>query len=412
MNMTQLNACRLGVYVLCFFDNAQNTFGTTMYAAVLLLSLVCIRSDAVEIVTRFAPIVTLGAIYIVVSLVGVLPSSWTVFYRIEAIPSQANWLLGLPLISLLSYFYTKNVLYKNSRREFKIVSVLMLFNLVFSGVLAENSYSFYSYGPFGYLWSPLCVYFLVSLWCILINRDSGVLLLFLFQALAALSLASGSQTKVAYLIALSSVVVLNWFPRFTATIILSVVIFVVATYVFSLSNIEIVYESSPDIGIRALMLKNAIIAAYQTGFVGVGFGTESIMNEYPEVGVYSFNWINDAFILIGVHNAFAEVFMKMGVPGLAALVYTIYNLCVPGANGDTRTVVFRRTMLALIILNLSFNVGLQSAFHMAGVAIMLGGAYAAAPKHVAANTRSRLPRRARNRRIPEPRLANGRSAHE
>ena len=96
---------------------------------------------------------------------------------------------------------------------------------------------------------------------------------------------------------------------------------------------------------------------------------------FPIIDFWSLHALDDDFLLVAPHNSFADVTMRMGVAGLAALTFALLKLAFPfgktGLGGG-----FRALMFTMIVLNLSINVGLQSLFHMTGAAMMLGACVA------------------------------------
>ena len=374
----QASSSRIGIYVLCFFDYGVHNFATIMYAAVLGLSLLCLWQAAWPLLKSFIPIWIATYAYIILSYFHVLPSAWTIFYEPEVILRQAAWVVTLPLLANLGYCYVRGVLWGRSLREFMIVTTLLLGNFLLSGIVfADWSYSEWAYGPFGYLWAPLSIYLTVAAWGVIIERQRAIVALFLIQTIVVIFWAEGSQTKLAY-ICFAFVFIMHRSGKLAARFaLLGVIAFLVVGYAWAWIGPMDLSLRDPSAAVRGLMIKNAWQAAQETGFIGVGFGTESIKNVYPELGIWSFQTIDDAFILIGTHNAFFDILMRMGVLGLACFVFVFLDLAFP-RGGTDEILTFRTLIFATSVLNLSVNVGLQSPFHLAGIAVMLGASFAAA----------------------------------
>ncbi|MET4221635.1 O-antigen ligase [Bradyrhizobium sp. LB14.3] len=364
---------RVGIYVLCFFDYGVRSYGALIFAVVILISLLCLSRSSWALLKPFVPLWLVTSAYIALSFAHILPPAWTVLYEPEAILRQSLWVFELPLIINLASCYLSLALKGHATREFVIVTVLLLANFCISGILvADWTYSQWSYGPFGYLWAPLSIYLIVAGWGAFIEPRRLIVVLFLIQAIAATLLADGSQTQLAYL-TFAAVIVFRKLGRHVATAaMIGLLGLIVSGYAWAWIDPSAV--TLRDAAIRALMAKNAFYAAEQTSFVGVGFGTESLQNYYPEIGVQSFNSLDESFVLIGTHNVFFDILMRMGVLGLAAFLWALFSLGYP-AGGSERISSYRKLLFAIMVLNLSVNVALQSPFHMGGVAVMLAASF-------------------------------------
>lgn len=371
----QGQVARLAVYALCFFDYGVREFAPVIYGIVLLLATLCVSRATKKILVPFVPLTIVTASYALLSWQRVFDPAWTILFDSGVILRQAMWIATLPLLINLGACYTKEVLRHHSAREFWTILVLLCCNFSVSGMLVSDwSYSIWSYGPFGYLWAPLSIFLTVAAWAILVDRKLLPAMGFFFLTIAVMLLADSSQTRIAYL--LVAAVILGQAKGKLVSILAFIVSasFVFGGYAWAIIDPISVASMDPNAAVRGLMVQHSYEAARTTDFIGIGFGTEGVKNSYPEMGLQQLSERDENFILIAPHNAFIDVFMRMGILGLGVLVWALISLIRPFST-DERNYPFRMVLASLALVNLSINVGLQSPFHLSGVAIMLGACF-------------------------------------
>jgi hypothetical protein len=373
----QTLCARCGIYLLCFFDYGVRDVATPIFALALLCAAASLSLRSVRFFAPFWPMWLVTGVYIALSLAQALPSAWTRFYDPALIVRQASWALTLPLLTALGYSYCTQVLKRHAAREFLIIFVLLWANFLVSGfILKDWTYTIWAYGPFGYLWAPFSIFLVAALWAVLLAQSRMATTLFAGIGVLALVLAESSQTKLAYLCALL-VIAARGNLGVARLVLIAVLMFLTAGYLWAWIDPASLAAFESNAGVRGLMVRDAFDAAQQSGFLGVGFGTEGVKNAYPEIGMPKL-WEYDAdFPLIAAHNAFFDILMRMGFVGLAAFLAVLIWFTTPKAD-DPRVAATRTLLLALVLINLAINVGLQSPFHMAGAAIMFGASYALA----------------------------------
>lgn len=363
---------RLGVYSLCFFDYGIRNFAPLFLAAALLCSVACLNTSSLRTLKAFVPLWIVGLFYIPASMLHLLDPAWTLYWHPGAVAKQALWIAIFPLLTTLAQTYVGSVLAYHLKRELWIVSLLTCANFLVSGFLISDwTYSIWSYGPFGYLWAPFSIFLTVVLWSVLVSSRYNLVILIIAVGVIGIVLADSAQTKFAYLVVMAMITVgVN--RRITALgIVLLSVGGIAAGYVWGWIDPVAAYMADPNSGIRALMAKGAFEAAHETWFMGVGYGTEGIRNYYPEVGIESFNYMDDNFIMIATHNGFFDVLMRLGIPGLASILFIFIGL-IAGPCPERGNFGFRMAIFTLVFINMSVNVALQSPFHLAGITFMLG----------------------------------------
>jgi len=135
------------------------------------------------------------------------------------------------------------------------------------------------------------------------------------------------------------------------------------------------YKIDSSSGFRAVLWGDARDAFFETNFIGVGFGTEYIRNEFGASEYTSYKVTgddSDKRLLIGTHNSIFDVALRMGLPGLAALIYMSWKIL------DRRKVINREnddiyyTIVTFLLLNNSLNMGVAAPNFMLSTALGAG----------------------------------------
>lgn len=113
--------------------------------------------------------------------------------------------------------------------------------------------------------------------------------------------------------------------------ILAGYILIACISLYSTTHWQALLEFDNNIGVRALFWKDALSALYQTNYLGVGYGTESIIPYYPSGGTirYFGSKIPSEYISIGVHSSFFQQLFNSGIAGTGLLFSWIF-CCIWG----------------------------------------------------------------------------------
>jgi O-antigen ligase len=133
-----------------------------------------------------------------------------------------------------------------------------------------------------------------------------------------------------------------------------------------------VFEIDPNTGWRLAWWKDAIEATVQNGGIGVGFGTESLRNDYGALLERdSYREEGGTFLLVGTHSAFFDTLFRTGLVGVFLFLLVLVR-CIPTANIPPLARAHCCSIFAIMILCLHSNLGLQSPMYSIGIAVCIG----------------------------------------
>jgi hypothetical protein len=152
---------------------------------------------------------------------------------------------------------------------------------------------------------------------------------------------------------------------------LFVALLAVAT-IYGIQDPSRIFAIDANTGWRLAWWKDALDATIQTGGAGVGFGTESLRNEY---GILlerdSYRDEGGTFLLVGTHSALFDTMLRTGFLGFIMLCVVIAR-CIPPSSMAPLARTHCCAMFAIMLLCLHSNLGLQSPMYSLGVAICIG----------------------------------------
>jgi hypothetical protein len=222
-------------------------------------------------------------------------------------------------------------------------------NHVFLGMLAL---SYLAFRPGKWRFTAILALLLVSAWCVAHNYFLQNTIVYLttlgFLATTIVRISADRLILAAFLVLLAT-----------------------ATFV-GLQDPGRVFEIDANSGWRLAFWKDAVEASAQVWGVGVGFGTESLRNEYSALlDRESYREEGEDFLLVSTHSAFIDTLFRLGVVGLGLLVLILVR-CFPLRRMPLASRAQCCTMFAILVLCLHSNLGLQSPMYSLGVAIGIG----------------------------------------
>ena len=132
------------------------------------------------------------------------------------------------------------------------------------------------------------------------------------------------------------------------------------------------FEIDPNTGWRLAWWRDGLEASAQTWGIGVGFGTESLRNEYSALLGRDTYWAEtEEFLFISTHSAFFDTIFRTGFIGFLLLCVVLVR-CLPHPQIEPLARAHCCAMFAVLLLCLHSNLGLQSPMYSLGVAFCIG----------------------------------------
>lgn len=316
----------------------------------------------------------LGLFYVVLSHVQAFSSAWTRYHDTSVIFQQASYLAALlPLVAASQKWWD------DSRFDLNRDTILIAIVIV--------SFFFGTAIDIVVLGSDRIVF-----------RPSVTMRNYVFIGLLALSYLAFRSEKWRSLAILMLLILFGWSiwraTYLQNTIVYSILVgflavamfripadrFMLGLFIFVLAAASIigmqdplrVFEVDPNSGWRLAWWKDALEATAQTWGIGLGFGTESIRNEYAAMLQRDqYREEGGTFLLVSTHSAFVDTIFRTGVVGFLLLCVTLAR-CFPHSRMAPLARAHCCAIFAVLILCLHSNLGLQSPMYSLGVAICIG----------------------------------------
>jgi O-antigen ligase len=321
-----------------------------------------------------------GFLYVVLSYLQAFPPAWTRYYDTGAILQQASFIgILLPFVAA-SQKWWEDSRFESNREVLLIFVVLAAFVL---GIVVDYLLGSKGVRPFMTLRNYVFIG-LLSLSYLAFRSDKWRS----FATLALLLLAGWSIWRVHFL---QNTIVYLILLGFLATTVLRVpadrmmlaliLVAIAAATLVGLQDPLWIFQIDPNTGWRLAWWNDVLAATVQTNGIGVGFGTESLRNEYSSVLLRD-TYREEAadFLFVGTHSAFFDTMFRMGIPGFLLLCFVIVR-CFPPSYMSLSVRAHCGAMFAILILCLHSNLGLQSPMYSLGVAMCIG--YLQAERHKA-----------------------------
>ena len=331
-----------------------------------------------------------GLIYVFLSYLHAFSPAWTRYYDTGVIFQQASYLaVLLPLVSA-SQKWWDDPRFDVNREAILIAVVFFAFlfgvaldiailgaegvsirplatlrNYVLLGLLALSYFAFRSRKWRTFAIAALMLLLAMSIWLHLFLQNTFVYVIILgFLTVAMLRIPADRLMLAVFLLLLISVTLIG------------------------IQDPLRVFEIDPNTGWRLAWWRDALEATAQTGGLGVGYGTESLRNEYGSTLLRdTYREEGGTFLLVSTHSAFFDTIFRTGVVGFVLLCVVLAR-CYPHAHTPPLARAHCCAMFAVMILCLHSNLGLQSPMYSLGVAICIGYLQSERRKAVVAASRA------------------------
>lgn len=318
----------------------------------------------------------LSVLYALLSVLDVFPPAWTQRFEISAIPQQALFSYAIPTtMGVLIVYLRKHLASPGGRRAVakKLLLVWLAWKLL--GVTLNPAGAtlagFLSISQMGNASSLIIVATCLYL-SMLTSSLKKYFTLVLFCVLSALSPFS---QNLAYALAFSLVWI---FPRQAKMITLGFILSSVLLYLLFYNDPFAVRFIDANLTVRLILIRDAVAGLVQSYFMGVGFGTESITNDYARFGLDHFQSEEDiVFIHLAVHNSFFTIGFRLGLAGLMILLYFLVQTFRKIDASPTESDAQAQYALFLAFFVVTFtNPALESFGYMYGVCLYLASIWA------------------------------------
>ncbi|MCC6948884.1 MAG: hypothetical protein IT539_14050 [Bradyrhizobiaceae bacterium] len=315
-----------------------------------------------------------GLIYVVLSFIDAFPAAWTRYYDRGAIFQQASFLaILLPLVSASQKWW------EDARFDFNRDAVLIA--IVLAAFLFGSVIDIIMFGTEGMIPRPLVtlrnfvfIGLLALTYLIFRSERWRSIAIGVFVVLTGWSIwwALYVQNVIAYatIFGFLTMAILR-ISADRLMLFLFVLLATIVTIVGILDPLPI-FEIDPNTGWRLAWWGDVVEALRDTWGVGVGFGTESLRNEYSAIlHRDSYRAELEDFLFVGTHSAFFDTMFRTGVVGFLLLCIVLVR-CFPHPRMAPLARAHCCAMFALLILCLHSNLGLQSPMYSIGAAICIG----------------------------------------
>ena len=309
--------------------------------------------------------------YVILSYLQAFPIAWTRYYETDAILQQASFIaILLPFVAASQKWWEDTRFDVN--RDVALIAVVVAAFLI--GAAVDLLLGSKGVRPFVTLRNYVFIGLLALSYLAFRSekwRGPAILTLVI---LAGWAIWRGQflQNTIVYLI-LTGLLATAIF-RVPADRLLLVIILIIlaAATIIGLHDPLRVFEIDANTGWRLAWWNDVLTATFDTNGIGVGFGTESLRNEYSGVLLRD-TYREEAadFLFVGTHSAFFDIMFRTGLAGFLLLCFVIAR-CFPAPNMSLAARAHCCAMFAILVLCLHSNLALQSPMYSLGVAICIG----------------------------------------
>lgn len=322
----------------------------------------------------------IGLSYVVLSYANALPDAWTRVFDTTLIPRQAFYVVALyPLVLSAASLWDYAA---QTGRTGRVYAVL----LVATGLLAapvealtEGSRDFvtaYASMAAGGLGNTRLLLYAGLSYFLLVRPSKALTRLYTLLISGALFFVLYYYTEDAQLQNLLAVLVIVAvsFVRPTARFVKLVAVCGAAVYLALIPFAQDIYEWDHNAGYRLALTRDALIGVAESHGLGVGFGKEVVTGEYGQYGIDRTKGMTapSELAIQGVHNSFAQEFMRLGLVGGAFLLTFFVWAAFPGARGSLGRRRHEAVVYLLVLLAMTVNVALESPTYIVGLAMVVG----------------------------------------
>jgi hypothetical protein len=305
--------------------------------------------------------------YALISCFNILPKSWTKIYSFSSIPQQSLYIFLIPLLVIiirkkLNFFYSNK---KNIALSFLTLAILI--RIVHFFYFSNEVDIFEKYIAIRSFSNGAALYICFFLYSLYYSKNSftKIILILLFIYLSYLSPFKQN------LLFLPSFICFWYFPKLSKKIIIANLFFFIIGYIYLFFNLDLARNLDENLPIRIIFLLDAIKGFYQSYFLGVGFGTESITNNYYEYNIYSiYNEFDNKLVFMSPHNSFATILFRTGIIGFCFFIYLFYSLYKEiYIQNDKKTISLKSSAFLCVLILIFFNPGFESFEYLFSIAL-------------------------------------------
>lgn len=363
---------------ICLLGGAGlKALGSPFLAFIIFLSLAYVGRAVLSVQNLATLLLTAwGLLYVGLSYLGALPDAWTRHHQGDVIVQQASFVfLLLPVIAASQKWWDdRNV---DRHRDAILVTMIVLVFIVSIPVRMYVFGDIESYldpsKPFVTLQNDVMIALVAVTYLTIIRTPplAGLILLTLVFILSV-SIEFRFQNVLAYFVALAAALLCTIGLHVERTVTNILILAITSVALFGMLDPVSLYTLDPNTGWRTIFWRNAMEALTETWGIGVGFGTEALRNEYTLIGrAFFLPEENTSFLLIGTHNAFFDVALRLGIVGLVLWSAVILG-CYPAAKMPARIRAQGAVAFFALFICVFSNVALQSPLYVIGVAFVIG----------------------------------------
>jgi len=311
----------------------------------------------------------IGILYVFLSYAEALPVAWTRFHNTSHIPQQASFVFALYPIILAAQLQWMFLF--SHKRPAKYLLLLAC-----AGILSGFLHIFFLDGStyyFMFARNAVAFIYVAILW-FLISSNAMLKPIWLTLLLVLLFLFGSSGQILVSGVVVATIVLSPW-PRTTTNgAIFSMILLYGVGVIYIDEVIFTLWEFDHNTGIRLIFINDSLRALVQTIGIGVGFGTESIVNLYAGISHTHIEWDKEfsSFINTSIHNSFVAIAFRLGLPGCIAFLWFFFVDAMPAKTTNTDETRFTYGVFFLAFTALFVNVGLESPTYIVGIGFMLG----------------------------------------
>ena len=311
-----------------------------------------------------------GTIYLIFSYMHRFPPAWTVYFDKGVIPQQGAFVFAIwPIVSASQRFWRG----KRSQSLIDFTSIVILASFAIGcGLDMAINGGFTLARVAATLKNDSAIVLFVITFYMFNKKNMPMHGVFALMTLYVGVLQSYLQTLLTYVYA--------WFLRFlnlsrfriSRLVLVGVVASALIGTLYGLAHIETVWLLDKNTGWRLLFWHGTLEALQQTRGIGIGFGTEALQNFYRDIPHDVFIADDTSnFLLVGTHNAFSDVALRLGVVGLALLLLIVFR-SFPARNIKPGLVWHANVVFFMVFICMYLNVALQSPTYAIGISFLLG----------------------------------------
>lgn len=351
-NLLVIALCLPAILYACLFTAMRPLGEVPLVLAVGSALLACLFSRRIWVSPRLLMFALLASVVLLLSLARVMPRAWTTLYDASAAVRQWSW-IPILLVLLTAFRALLSVcgpfIEKNAILLLALVYVVTRASLLLGGETSfEQTFLIYT------LTNENALVLILGTVAILRRPRSAVTLGILF---AVMLLATSSAQTPIYVVCAALVA----FSKRPHLVVATVLIGALALALISPLFMRSLYYFDPNTAIRSLFWRDVLVATWDTAGAGVGFGTESTVNDF--IDIRDDDWqLKDDFaadrIFVATHSSFFDVLLKTGVPGIILFMLWFVPVTYPGKEGD----IWRRRLAASLACLVIISSAVNSAF--------------------------------------------------